>query len=125
MPTQRCRITPSGTGRYAVTKGAVCGVRSENAATDDVLVFILYRGVPREFLTTAKRVRKCVNEHVGIVVSHVIPVSRIPKTTSGKTQRYLLAAAYQKGEFGDVRAKLHELNAEIPGAVSGACSEIE
>ena len=68
----------------------------ENAATDDVLAFVLYRGELAEFLPTVKAVRKAVNEHIGIVVSHVIPVSRMPKTTSGKIQRYLLADAYHK-----------------------------
>ncbi len=106
-------------------KAAVCGVRSDNAATDDVLAFVLHRGEPRDFLTTVKNIRKCVNEHIGIVVSHVIPVAKIPKTTSGKIQRYLLAAAYQQGEFSDVLAKLHELTVELPGTVSEAHSEIE
>jgi acyl-CoA synthetase (AMP-forming)/AMP-acid ligase II len=106
-------------------KAAVCGLRPDNAATDDVLAFILYRGELRDFIMIAKSVRKCVNEHIGIVISHVIPVSKIPKTTSGKIQRYLLAAAYQNGEFGKVLARLHELAAAAPGAASEAHSEIE
>ena len=106
-------------------KATICGVRPDNAATDDVLAFVLHRGELRDFLTTVKNVRKCVNEHIGIVVSHVIPVGKIPKTTSGKIQRYLLAAEYQKGEFGEVLAKLHELVAVSSGAVPEAHSEIE
>ena len=36
-------------------------------------------------------VNRLINEHTGIEVSHVIPVKRIPKTTSGKVQRHLLS----------------------------------
>jgi acyl-CoA synthetase (AMP-forming)/AMP-acid ligase II len=106
-------------------KVAICGVRPDNAATDDVLAFILYRGEPREFLDTVKTVRKCINEHIGIVVSHVVPVAKIPKTTSGKIQRYLLANAYQKGEFRDVLAELHELTVKLADAAPAAHNEIE
>jgi acyl-CoA synthetase (AMP-forming)/AMP-acid ligase II len=106
-------------------KVAVGGVRPDNAVTDEVLAFVLYRGELAEFLNTVKAVRKAVNEHIGIVVSHVIPVAKIPKTTSGKIQRYLLADAYQKGEFNEVLARLHQLTASLADAVPEADSEIE
>jgi acyl-CoA synthetase (AMP-forming)/AMP-acid ligase II len=106
-------------------KVAVCGARADNAATDEVLAFVLFRGELTEFLDTVKAVRKAVNEHIGIVVSHVIPVAKIPKTTSGKIQRYLLADAYQKGEFNDILATLHQLTASAADAVPEAHSEIE
>ena len=106
-------------------KVAVCGVRADNAASDEVLAFVLYRGELTAFLDTVKAVRKAVNEHIGIVVSHVIPVAKIPKTTSGKIQRYLLADAYQKGEFNDILATLHQLTASAADAVPEAHSEIE
>ncbi len=106
-------------------KAAICGVRPDNAATDDVLAFILYRGELGEFLDVVKTVRKCINEHIGIVVSHVIPVAKMPKTTSGKIQRYLLAGAYQKGEFQEVLAKLHHLTGALADSAPEAHSEIE
>ena len=43
-----------------------------------------------EFLPTAAAVSRLINEHTGIEVAQVIPVKRIPKTTSGKVQRHLL-----------------------------------
>ena len=106
-------------------KIAVCGVRPANAATDEVLAFVLYRGELPEFLNTVKAVRKAVNEHIGIVVSHVIPVAKIPRTTSGKIQRYLLADTYQKGEFSAALAKLHDLTTSAGDSVPEAHSEIE
>lgn len=106
-------------------KAAVCGVRPDNAATDDVLAFVLYRGEPGAFLDIVKTVRKCINEHIGIVISHVIPVAKIPKTTSGKIQRFLLADEYQKGEFRDILATLHQLTMQQADAAPEAHSEIE
>ena len=114
--------------RYAgfeLGKVAICGTRPEGAATDDVLAFVLYRGELRDFLPVVKSVRKCINEHIGIVVSHVLPVTRVPKTTSGKIQRYLLAQSYQKGEFAEILAQLHDLTAALAQAASEAHGEVE
>ena len=49
-----------------------------------------------------------VNEHAGVEVARVVPVKRIPKTTSGKLQRNALAEAYENGEFA---AELAEFDA--------------
>ena len=43
--------------------------------------------------------RTYVNEHAGVEVARVVPVKRMPKTTSGKLQRTALAEAYEDGEF--------------------------
>ena len=62
---------------------------------------------------------------VGIVVSHVIPVSRIPKTTSGKIQRYLLAEAYQAGGFSSLLAALEAHAANAVATAGTASTELE
>ena len=90
-------------------KVAACGVRQPNAEADEVLIFVLYRGEPAGFVATVKAVRKNINEHIGIVVDRVIPVAKIPKTTSGKIQRYLLGRQYQSGEFDTVLGQLDTL----------------
>jgi len=48
-----------------------------------------------------KTIRKTINETTGVEVHQVIPVKRIPKTTSGKVQRHLLSEQYISGEFDD------------------------
>ena len=106
-------------------KAAICGIRPDDAATDDLLAFILYRGELRDFLPIVKNVRKCINEHIGIVVGHVIPVARMPKTTSGKIQRFLLAKSYQKGEFAEILSALHDLSVELADAAPETHSEVE
>jgi len=106
-------------------KTAACGVRPEQAETDEVLVFVLHRGDAGSFVSIIKTVRKCVNEHIGIVVSHVIPIHKIPKTTSGKIQRYLLAQQYQNGEFNQIIGQLHALASQDTPAESEDQNEIE
>ena len=80
-------------------KVAAAGVRDAHAVTDDLVLFVLHRGDMADFAPVAARAVHLVNEHAGVEVARVVPVARIPKTTSGKLQRTALAAAYQDGEF--------------------------
>ena len=59
----------------------------------------LFRGAAQDFAPIANEVAHLINEHIGLEVTHVVPVRRIPKTTSGKVQRHLLAKDYLDGEF--------------------------
>jgi len=89
-------------------KVAAAGVRSAHSPTDDLVLFILHRGSTADFLPLATRAIHLVNEHAGVEVARVVPVKRIPKTTSGKLQRTALAQAYENGEFA---AELAEFDA--------------
>ena len=106
-------------------KSAVSSVRAPRAETDALLVFVLHRGALDTFVPLAARVRKCINEQIGIVADHVIPVNRVPKTTSGKIQRYLLAQDYEAGVFAATMAELNTLIVQSSGAAPAAHSEIE
>jgi acyl-CoA synthetase (AMP-forming)/AMP-acid ligase II/acyl carrier protein len=83
-------------------KVVVAGATPAGAQTEELLVFILYRQDIESFRELAERVRMTIGEHAGLEVDHVIPVPRIPKTTSGKVQRAHLLRDYLNGEFGDV-----------------------
>ena len=102
-------------------KAAVCGVRPPHAEADEVLAFVLHRGELADFPALARRARKSISEQTGVAVDHVVPVSRIPKTTSGKIQRYLLAQAYEAGEFEPVLATL-QTDAEANAADAPAAA---
>lgn len=82
-------------------KVVVCGVTPTSIQTEELLVFLLYRQDVESFKALASAVRDIVGEHAGLEVDHVIPVTRIPKTTSGKVQRVKLAGAYLDGEFNE------------------------
>ena len=91
-------------------KVVVCGVTSTRSQAEELLVFLLYRQDVESFKALATAVRDIVGEHAGLEVDHVIPVTRIPKTTSGKVQRVKLAAAYLDGDFDDEVRTLSDLS---------------
>jgi hypothetical protein len=66
------------------------------------------------FLALARQVAARIGEHAGLEVSAVVPVRRIPKTTSGKYQRHLLEQEYLDGAFSAELAELARLRAEQP-----------
>jgi acyl-CoA synthetase (AMP-forming)/AMP-acid ligase II len=89
-------------------KVVAAGVRAKGGSTDDLILFVLHRMDMQEFLPIATQVTRLVNEHTGLEVAHVVPVKRVPKTTSGKIQRHLLEEDYVNGVYD---AELKELAA--------------
>jgi acyl-CoA synthetase (AMP-forming)/AMP-acid ligase II/acyl carrier protein len=83
-------------------KVVVGGTKTEDSQTEELLVFVLYRQDLDAFASIAEAVSGTIGEQTGLEVDHVIPVSRIPKTTSGKVQRVKLLNAYLDREFDDV-----------------------
>lgn len=90
-------------------KVVVAGVNDERRQGEQLLVFVLYRKALPEFRELAVVVSALVAEKTGLEVDHVIPVARIPKTTSGKVQRGQLAASYLDGAFDEALQALAAL----------------
>ena len=105
-------------------KVVVAGARRPGASGEDLVVFVLHRGGAEEFLPTANAVMRLVNEHTGLEVAEVVPVKRIPKTTSGKVQRHLLEQALIDGEFDADLTALAGLRAQS-GAAQVSGNELE
>jgi acyl-CoA synthetase (AMP-forming)/AMP-acid ligase II len=97
-------------------KVAVAGVRAPGAQADELVVFVLHRADMAEFLPLARRVAARIGEHTGLEVGAMVPVRRIPKTTSGKFQRHLLEQEYLDGAFSAELAELARLRALEPAA---------
>ena len=89
-------------------KVVAAGVRPRGAEVEQLVVFVLHRGSLEDFLPLARQVARLINEQTGLEVAEVVPVKRIPKTTSGKIQRHLLEENFVAGEFD---AELRELAA--------------
>ncbi len=106
-------------------KVVVGGARPPGAQTDQLLVFVLHRMGLEEFVPLAAEVTRLINEHTGLEVSEVVPVKRIPKTTSGKIQRHLLERGYEEGEFSAELARLAALRETRRGPTSASRTQIE
>ncbi len=81
-------------------KVVFCGYFDDVAALDRVVCFIA--GVaPSKRDELSKRLRDLIMKHMGVSIHDIIwlkPI-QIPKTSSGKLQRYKLLNSYLKGEF--------------------------
>ncbi len=99
-----------------LNKVVAAGVATPDSQGEELVVFVLHRGAMSDFLATAAAVGRLINEHTGLEVAHVVPVKRIPKTTSGKVQRHFLETAYVEGEFDAELAELRALRNAAPSA---------
>lgn len=66
---------------------------------DEICVFLLHRGSSEDFVQLRDDVRRELATQAGVRVEQVVPVPRIPKTTSGKVQRFRLLEALLAGDF--------------------------
>jgi len=83
------------------------------------------RGDVADFVPIATRAIHLVNEHAGVEVARVVPVKRVPKTTSGKIQRSALGQAYENGEFDAEIAEFDAAWAAAHGQGRAAAGQIE
>ena len=90
-------------------KVVACGARRGGAEEDELVIFLLYRAGLDEFEPIANNVRRAVTEHTGLEVDEVVPINRVPKTTSGKITRRRLARDYEDGVYDEVVLTLHDL----------------
>jgi acyl-CoA synthetase (AMP-forming)/AMP-acid ligase II/acyl carrier protein len=95
-------------------KLVVAGVRPPGADGERLLAFVLHRGELGEFLPLARELVGILSAKAGLELDAVVPVRRIPKTTSGKIQRHLLEQEYQDGRFEAELAELERLGGTRP-----------
>lgn len=92
-----------------VNKVVVCGLHNDSAETEEVACFLYYKRSLEDFIPLAEKVRDHIMRKVGIVFDYVLPVTAIPKTTSGKVQRFTLAQELRKGGFAETIRELEAL----------------
>ena len=101
-----------------LNKVVVAGATPKGGQTEELIAFILHRQSLDAFQSMIDQVRDLIGEQTGLEVDQVIPVFRIPKTTSGKVQRAKLLQSYIDGEFNDILSELQPAPTE-----SGATDE--
>ncbi len=106
-------------------KVVAIGVRRPPSEIEQLVLFVLHRGNMGDFLPLASAAARLINEQTGLQVAEVVPVKRIPKTTSGKIQRHLLEAHFRDGLFDAELNELAALRTATRGPESTARSAIE
>ncbi|MEN1986283.1 beta-ketoacyl synthase N-terminal-like domain-containing protein [Paenibacillus hubeiensis] len=66
---------------------------------EELLVFVKYKSVGPPFLDVRQDLINRMRAELGIEITHVLPIKVIPKTTSGKVQRFMLRNDYESGAF--------------------------
>ncbi len=105
-------------------KVVVAGASTSASQTEELLVFVLYRQEADAFRAIATEVSDVIGAHTGLAVDHVIPVPRIPKTTSGKVQRVALLNAYLDGEFDAILKTLSPTAPDAAGESDSLVAEL-
>lgn len=104
-------------------KVAVTAARSDDNDEDHILVFVQYRRTPEEFVAVADRVLSTLAERTGLHAEAVVPVRSLPRTSSGKLQRYRLAESWERGEYRKISERLQALSASAADVPLAAASE--
>ena len=106
-------------------KVVVGGTKTSESQSEELLVFALYKRSIDDFRRLAEQVSARIGEHTGLEVDHVIPIRKVPKTTSGKVQRAALLNAYLDGDFDEVLAKLAPQEVSAPTDEDPLVAELE
>lgn len=109
-------------------KSACVAVPHPSSNKDEVMVFVVFRRKKdEEILSLIREIRGLVNKKTGVEVKYIIPITKLPKTTSGKLQRYKLGEAYSKGEY-QKEVELYNgvvMDSDVEAVVSTNSLEVE
>ncbi|MBF0558174.1 MAG: AMP-binding protein, partial [Nitrospirae bacterium] len=83
-------------------KVVACGVYNQKTAGEELIVFAYHKGSVEDFMSIARRLKDTILEKTGLSAARVIPIKKVPKTTSGKIQRVQLRDGYINGKFDSV-----------------------
>lgn len=96
-------VVCSSTG---LPKGSVVAVGVIDGQQEALAVFIEYKDEIEQFSNIYTKVAKTISEHFGLTVRLIIPIQQVPKTASGKVQRFSLKMQYEGGAYKEILSKL-------------------
>ncbi|MGN7824122.1 aminotransferase class III-fold pyridoxal phosphate-dependent enzyme [Chitinophaga sp. 22536] len=83
-------------------KVVACGVTDEETGTEAVVVFVIHKSSVEKFLPVIATIKRYVASQLGLEIKHVLPIRKVPKTTSGKVKRYAFMEEYRQGVYNDI-----------------------
>ncbi|MFC5469004.1 amino acid adenylation domain-containing protein [Cohnella suwonensis] len=106
-------------------KAAACGATDPGTGEEEIVLFVQHRGRLEKFVPLAERVRRQLNRETGLDIGRVLPIRSIPRTTSGKIQRFKLAERLAGGEWDEASSELESLRHENESAAAQSVSAPE
>lgn len=95
-----------------LNKIAVVGYFNIESQENETIAFVFHRGDLSKFVSIANALKNIVNSRMGLELNRVLPMKDIPRTTSGKLQRFKLTEQYKAGLFDEIEIKLDQLTLE-------------
>lgn len=95
-----------------LNKIVITGYFNAEEKKDKTIAFVFHRSDPASFLLLADALKAHINTTIGFQPDTIIPVKDIPRTTSGKLQRFKLLERYIKGDFEKAEQQLNLLMEE-------------
>lgn len=87
---------------------AIVGLFNSRTNQEELYVFVKYKGKLERFLEIRHAIVNRLQE-IGIEITHVLPTKTIPKTTSGKIQRFILRKNYENAHFQQVQEEIEKM----------------
>jgi amino acid adenylation domain-containing protein/non-ribosomal peptide synthase protein (TIGR01720 family) len=91
----------AGVDGIELNKIVIAGCSNTATQKEEAIAFVLHRGDEASFMAIARSLRSVINLRTGLWLDRVIPVADIPRTTSGKLQRFKLVQQFRDGRFGE------------------------
>jgi acyl transferase domain-containing protein/acyl-CoA synthetase (AMP-forming)/AMP-acid ligase II/aryl carrier-like protein len=104
-----------GVAGVELGKVVACGIADSAGQRELLVLFVQTRQALAEFLPLARALRAQLMRKGGLLVDHVLPVAAVPKTSSGKIERYRLAQRFLAGAFDAAVAELAALEQRDSG----------
>jgi surfactin family lipopeptide synthetase A len=89
-----------------LNKIVIAGFFNHETERDEIAAFVLHRDVIETFLPIALSLQAVINSKTGLHIDRIIPVKDIPRTTSGKLQRFRLVEQLNNGGFESIEPHL-------------------
>lgn len=108
-------------GENQLNQYIACGVTCPHTGSEQLLIFVYFKKTEADFAPIAAEIRQLLNQNFGLQAAHVLPVVRIPKTTSGKIQRFKLVQDFLDGKFDEALRQMGEtrsIGVATPGAAA-------
>lgn len=92
-----------------VGKIAITAAHNYDKQTEDIVAFIVSKSNVKNIIPLIQEVKAHLNRRLGIEINEFVTIKQMPKTTSGKVQRFMLGQQYSNGQFNTTIAEIRKL----------------
>lgn len=93
-----------------IGKIVAIGAIPSGSDEEQLFLFLYAKRITPEVIEISRKLEQHILQKIGIPVSEVIPIPKIPKTTSGKIRRTKLAQDLENGTYDDIRSEIEKAN---------------